>query len=205
MHDDNDQQAPAGKRQQGYVLTSCQHLRSAGCSHFCRSATRNPLVSTEPGGLSASLSRDGSRHRGRGALLYLTYQMQSDIMAPVRRWASGAANSGSAPVLADNPALRNLTAVYELIARSGLTHMRPRFGIDSITVDGREVEVREKAAARTPFGTLLHFSKDTAATQPRVLLVAPLSGHFSTLLRATVRTMLPEHDVFVTDWHNARD
>jgi poly(3-hydroxybutyrate) depolymerase len=151
------------------------------------------------------LSRDGSRHRGLGALLYLAYQMQSDIMAPVRRWVAAAASSGSAPVLADNPALRNLTAVYELIARSGLTHMRPPFGIDSITVGGREVEVREKAAARTPFATLLHFSKDMAAAQPRVLLVAPLSGHFSTLLRATVRTMLPEHDVFVTDWHNARD
>ena len=52
---------------------------------------------------------------------------------------------------------------------------------------------------------MLHFKKDIATTQPRVLLVAPLSGHFATLLRATVRTMLPEHDVFITDWHNARD
>src|SRR6516165_5633700 len=197
--------APAGKRQRSGPIGRRQHVLCAGCSHFCRSATRNPLVSTEPGGLSASLSRDGSRHCGLGALLYLAYQMQSDIMAPVRRWAGAAANSGSARVLADNPALRNLTAVYELIARTGLSHMRPPFGIDSITVDGREVAVREKAAARTPFATLLHFSKDIAAAQPRVLLVAPLSGHFSTLLRATVRTMLPEHDVFVTDWHNARD
>jgi len=52
---------------------------------------------------------------------------------------------------------------------------------------------------------LLHFKKDVAVTQPRVLMVAPLSGHFSTLLRATVRTMLPDHDVYITDWHNARD
>ena len=155
--------------------------------------------------MRASLSRVGSRHCGRGALLYLAYQMQSDIMAPVRRWASAAVSSGNGPLLANHPALRNLTAVYELIARAGLTHMRPPFGIDFITVNGREVEVREKAAARTPFATLLHFSKDMAAAQPRVLLAAPLSGHFSTLLRATVRTMLPEHDVFVTDWHNARD
>ena len=57
----------------------------------------------------------------------------------------------------------------------------------------------------TPFGTLLHFKKDIDMAQPRVLLVAPLSGHFATLLRATVRTMLPEHDVYITDWHNARD
>ena len=101
--------------------------------------------------------------------------------------------------------LRNLTAVYELIARAGLTHTRPPFGIDSSMVGNREVEVHEEAAASTPFGTLLHFKKDIATAQPRVLLVAPLSGHFATLLRATVRTMLPDHDVYITDWHNARD
>jgi polyhydroxyalkanoate depolymerase len=87
----------------------------------------------------------------------------------------------------------------------GLTHTRPPFGIGSITVGNRQVEVHEEAAATTPFATLLHFKKDIATTQPRVLLVAPLSGHFATLLRATVRTMLPDHDVFITDWHNARD
>jgi poly-beta-hydroxyalkanoate depolymerase len=81
-------------------------------------------------------------------LLYLAYQMQSDIMAPVRRWASAAVNSGSAPVLADNPALRNLTAVYELIARTGLTHMRPPFGIDSITINGRERSGKRLQRAR---------------------------------------------------------
>jgi poly(3-hydroxybutyrate) depolymerase len=138
-------------------------------------------------------------------MLYLAYQMQSDVMVPIRTWAGIAANSGGSPLLADHPALRNLTAVYELIARAGLSHTRPPFGIDSILVGDREVAVHEEAAAQTPFGTLLHFKKDTALAQPRVLLVAPLSGHFSTLLRATVRTMLPEHDVFITDWHNARD
>jgi poly(3-hydroxybutyrate) depolymerase len=138
-------------------------------------------------------------------MLYLAYQLQTDIMTPVRAWAGMAAGSGGAPLLSDHPALRNLTAVYELIARAGLTHTRPPFGIDKVTVGNREVEVREEAAARTPFGTLLHFKKDIATAQPRVLLVAPLSGHFSTLLRATVRTMLPDHDVYITDWHNARD
>src|SRR6201996_797639 len=138
-------------------------------------------------------------------MLYLAYQLQSDIMGPVRAWASMAATSGAAPLLSDHPAMRNLTAVYELIARAGLTHTRPPFGIDSITVGNREVEVREEAALTTPFGTLLHFKKDVTTAQPRVLMVAPLSGHFSTLLRATVRTMLPDHDVYITDWHNARD
>jgi poly(3-hydroxybutyrate) depolymerase len=138
-------------------------------------------------------------------MLYLAYQMQSDIMTPVRAWASMAAGSNTPPLLSDHPAMRNLTAVYELIARAGLTHTRPPFGIDTVMVGNREVEVQEEAAASTPFGTLLHFKKDIATAQPRVLLVAPLSGHFATLLRATVRTILPDHDVFITDWHNARD
>jgi poly(3-hydroxybutyrate) depolymerase len=139
-------------------------------------------------------------------MLYLAYQTQSDMMAPFRAWAglALAARGGQQP-LGEGNAMRNLTAVYELIARAGLTHTRPPFGISHVIVGNREVEVHEEAAARTPFGTLLHFKKDIAVTQPRVLIVAPLSGHFATLLRATARTMLPEHDVYITDWHNARD
>ena len=138
-------------------------------------------------------------------MLYLAYQTHSDIMAPVRAWAGMAAAAGGLPLADAHPALRNLTAAYELIARAGLTHCRPAFGIRSVMIGSREVEVREEAAHATPFGTLLHFKKDIAHAQPRVLLVAPLSGHFATLLRATVQTMLPEHDVYITDWHNARD
>jgi poly(3-hydroxybutyrate) depolymerase len=138
-------------------------------------------------------------------MLYLAYQLHSDIMMPLRAWAGMAAHSKGAPLFADHQAMRNLTAAYELIARAGLSHTRPPFGIGSVTVGNREVEVREEAVLTTPFGTLLHFKKDVATEQPRVLLVAPLSGHFATLLRATVKTMLPEHDVYITDWHNARD
>ena len=72
-------------------------------------------------------------------------------------------------------------------------------------MSGEEVAVTERAAHVTPFGTLLHFAKETRLPQPPVLLIAPLSGHFATLVRATVRTMLADHDVYVTDWHNARD
>ncbi|MGO9698726.1 MAG: polyhydroxyalkanoate depolymerase [Xanthobacteraceae bacterium] len=123
----------------------------------------------------------------------------------MKAWATMALAAGRQPLVAENSAIRNLTAAYELVSRMGLTHTRPPFAIRSVNVGNREVEVREEAAHKTPFGTLLHFKKDVAATQPRVLLVAPLSGHFATLLRATVRTMLPEHDVYITDWHNARD
>jgi poly(3-hydroxybutyrate) depolymerase len=138
-------------------------------------------------------------------MLYLAYQAHADIITPMKAWATMALAAGHQPVVADNSAVRNLTAAYELVSRMGLTHTRPPFGIRSVSVGNREVEVREEAAHKTPFGTLLHFKKDLATTQPRVLLVAPLSGHFATLLRATVRTMLPDHDVFITDWHNARD
>ena len=140
-------------------------------------------------------------------MLYQAYQAHSDIMIPVRNWAGAALRTLGQPLagIADNAVLRNLTAAYELIARAGLTHARPPFRIDGVTVGNREVAVNERAALTTPFGTLLHFKKDIDSAQPRVLLVAPLSGHFATLLRGTVRTMLPEHDVYITDWHNVRD
>ncbi|HEY2185309.1 MAG TPA: polyhydroxyalkanoate depolymerase [Xanthobacteraceae bacterium] len=140
-------------------------------------------------------------------MLYLAYQAHTDVMGPVRAWADRALQAiGMRPAgIAGHVVLRNLTAAYELIARAGLSHDRPAFGIDRVTLGNGEVAVRERAVLTTPFGTLLHFRKEADVAQPRVLLVAPLSGHFSTLLRGTVRTMLPEHDVYITDWHNVRD
>ena len=140
-------------------------------------------------------------------MLYQAYQAHADIMVPVRRLASMAAKAvGERLNGSPRPSpLSNLSAAYELIARAGLTHDRPAYGIDSVMVGDREVAVTEAAADVTPFGTLLNFKKNLDQAQPRALLIAPLSGHFATLLRATVRTMLPEHDVYITDWHNARD
>src|SRR5262245_48466159 len=145
--------------------------------------------------------------RGRTRMLYQAYQAHSDIMVPVRTLAGMAVQAfGNTALNGATPAvLRNLTAAYELIARAGLTHTRPAYGIASVMVSNEMVAVTEEAAHTTPFGTLLHFRKDIAAEQPRVLLVAPLSGHFATLLRSTVQTLLPEFDVYITDWHNARD
>jgi poly(3-hydroxybutyrate) depolymerase len=140
-------------------------------------------------------------------MLYQAYQAHSDIMVPVRALAGMALEQTRARMngAAKPSLLSSMTAAYELIARAGLTHVRPAYGIDSITVGKREVAVTEEVAHRTAFGTLLHFKKDIDVAQPRALLIAPLSGHFATLLRATVRTMLPEHDVYITDWHNARN
>jgi len=148
----------------------------------------------------------GPHPRRRRYMLYQAYQAHSDIMVPVRAWAGFALHAfPSAAGITDNVVIKNLTAAYELIARAGLTHVRPPYGIDSVTVGNEQVAVHEEAVLVTPFGTLLRFRKDVDTPQPRVLLVAPLSGHFATLLRNTVRTLLPEHDVYITDWHNARD
>ncbi len=139
-------------------------------------------------------------------MLYLAYQTHADIMVPVRAMAqAGLSALGPLAAAQELKFLRNVTAAYELIARAGLTHSRPPYGIDSVKVGNRDVAVTEETVMSTLFGTLLRFKKDVEIARPQVLVVAPLSGHFATLLRSLVRTMLPEHDVCITDWHNARD
>jgi polyhydroxyalkanoate depolymerase len=96
-------------------------------------------------------------------------------------------------------------AAWEMMARVGLTHHRPSYDIDYVQVGNQTATVTEEPALVTPFATLLHFKKNIDTPQPKVLVVAPLSGHFATLLRGTVQTLLPDHDVYLTDWHNARD
>ena len=139
-------------------------------------------------------------------MLYLAYQTQTDMMEPVRFIASSLAGA-LGPWTGPNDffGFRGLAAGYELLARATFTHVRPSFDIPSVMVGNEDVAVTEVAAMATPFATLVHFKKDVDAPQPRVLVVAPLSGHFATLLRSTVKTLLTDHDVYVTDWHNARD
>lgn len=140
-------------------------------------------------------------------MIYAAYQAQADLFDPVRmaarftRRALGTSLNG----FGETPFMRNFTAALEMVERAGLTHARPSFGVDRVPVGNREVEVSEEVALELPFGSLLHFAKDVDQPQPRILVVAPLSGHFATLLQDTVRTLLPENDVYVTDWANARD
>jgi poly(3-hydroxybutyrate) depolymerase len=139
-------------------------------------------------------------------MLYQAYQFYSDAMVPARSFAQ-LGLSAVTPFMADGNGkwLRNFTAACEIVSRATLTHARPPYGIDTVRVGNRDVTVTEEALTATPFGTLLHFKKDIDQAQPRVLVVAPLSGHFATLLRNTVKTLLTDHDVCITDWHNARD
>ena len=139
-------------------------------------------------------------------MLYLAYQSQDDLVDPFRSVARSMLATLEPWVTAAAPApLRTMAAAYEMIARAELTHTRPPYGIDEVLVGNEMVPVEEKPRFVAPFGTLLHFKKDVATPQPRVLVVAPLSGHFATLLRNTVKTLLSDHDVYITDWHNARD
>ena len=140
-------------------------------------------------------------------MLYDLYQAQDDLTGPVRVLASLTAGwvSQAPRWVKESYAARSLAAGLDVFCNSGITHRRPAFGFDRVMVGNREVEVRERVVHSLPFGDLLRFEKETAIQQPRVLVVAPLSGHFATLLRGTVATLLPEHDVFITDWRNARD
>ena len=139
---------------------------------------------------------------------YPTYQAFADMMLPLRHGAALMNHSLDAwPASGDTSHGRSIRAACELVTLAGLTPVRPPFGIDSVVTEGKPVAVVEEIAAHTPFCSLLHFRKDTtpSAPQPRVLVIAPMSGHFATLLRGTVQTMLAEHDVYITDWHNPRD
>ena len=139
-------------------------------------------------------------------MLYQAYQFQSDLMSPLRILAQHASASLWLQKT-ERSLVRRLSAASEVISRMRLTHARPAYNITSVTVRDEAVPVTEEVVMSAPFGTLLRFRKahNGGEMQPPVLLVAPLSGHFATLLRETARTLLQDHDVFITDWHNARD
>jgi len=141
-----------------------------------------------------------------GAMLYQLYQAKSDLMAPARfgakLWLTFAAEQSFGR---NWPGPRLVAAAADMLANSAVTHKRRPFALEGVQVQNRHVEVRETVVAATPFGDLLRFEKDIATPQPKVLVVAPMSGHFATLLRPTVQTMLADCDVHITDWHNARD
>jgi polyhydroxyalkanoate depolymerase len=144
------------------------------------------------------------------SMLYWGYELQSGVIGPIRLAATGA--MGALNVFRNarfEELLRPAGAAWELLSRMTLRHKRPPFGIDSITTADGEVPIVEETVMSTPFATLVHFRRgeraQTVLGLPRVLVVSPLSGHFATLLRDTVRTLLPDHEVYITDWHNARD
>ncbi|MDB5838898.1 MAG: phaZ [Herminiimonas sp.] len=146
-------------------------------------------------------------------MLYQFHEMNRTLLSPLVQWAEASSKLFSNPIspLAHTPFSQRIAASYELMFRLGKDYEKPPFNINSTVIDGDvTVTVFEEVAEHKSFCRLLHFKKDLnakqAATlkQPTVLLVAPLSGHHSTLLRDTVRELLPNHDVYITDWTDAR-
>jgi polyhydroxyalkanoate depolymerase len=139
-------------------------------------------------------------------MLYQLYEAQQTALRPWRL-ATGLTKMAldAVPRWTDTPVGRYQSAWCEMVMHTQLTHTRPSMGIEAITAGGRRVPVHEEATLSTPFARLVHFRKELTREEPRVLVVAALSGHFATLLRDTVQTLLPDHDVYLAEWGNARD
>src|SRR5215813_10672450 len=120
------------------------------------------------------------------SMLYQAYQNHMDLTEP---WRTGAASAlkylNLVPQGTSDRLVARLAAALELISRSSLTYTRPAYGIESVQIGNRHLAVSEEVTYATPFGSLLRFRKEDGPDQPKVLLVAPMSGHFATLLRGT--------------------
>jgi poly(3-hydroxybutyrate) depolymerase len=140
-------------------------------------------------------------------MLYDAYQAQQDFLAPVRAGADlfKTAFGDTALGPATNYMLRSMAAGAEIVSRSHMIHERPDYAIGSVMVAGKPTVVIEEVALKMPFGDLVHFRKEGNLHQPKVLLAAPMAGHFPTLLRGTAQTLLADHDVYITDWKSGRD
>ncbi len=147
-------------------------------------------------------------------MLYQIYETQRSFMEPFSDMAQTAAKLLSNPgnVIGQTPMAQRMAAGYDLFHRLGKDYEKPEFGIHTVDVDGVDVAIHERIEISKPFCQLLRFKRYSDDThtlsklkgQPPVLIVAPLSGHYATLLRDTVRTMLGGHKVYITDWKNAR-
>jgi poly(3-hydroxybutyrate) depolymerase len=153
------------------------------------------------------------RHR-EPAMLYHLHEFQRAMLSPLAHWSQASARILSTPGswLSHWPGANRLAAGYELLYRLGKAYEKPEFGIRSVAAHGHEVPIVEYKVLQKPFCNLVRFKRfsDDPATiadlkdDPVVLVVAPLSGHHATLLRDTVRTLLVDHKVYITDWIDAR-
>ena len=139
-------------------------------------------------------------------MLYNAYEMQKSLLAGASAMADFSAGVLSNPA---NPFSyfgggQILSSALEVFAHAAAPRGKPAFGLDFTTIDGKTVEIHEEIALRKPFGQLLHFKRKGVEGGPKLLIVAPMSGHYATLLRGTVERMLPVADVYITDWRDAK-
>jgi len=142
---------------------------------------------------------------------YYAYEFAHAVLSPMRMGVHGMHTMLDWPFnpFGQTPMGRHMAAACELFENVTRRYGKPEFGLKTARVGNVEVPVREHVVAATPFCNLLHFEREVPNTDkrydPKVLVVAPMSGHYATLLRGTVKAMLPEHEVYVTDWIDARD
>lgn len=143
-------------------------------------------------------------------MLYQLYELNHAAVAPLRAAAEFGLLTLRNPLnpFGDTVPGRNLAAAWDLFETITRRYGKPRFGLDETSIDGRPVPVIERTVWERPFCKLIHFERETSAIkglkQPRLLIVAPMSGHYATLLRGTVEAMLPHCDTYITDWADAR-
>ena len=142
-------------------------------------------------------------------MFYQLYELNHAALQPYRALAD------ATKLFYDNPLNpfsqtiigRSITAGCELFERTTRTYGKPVFNLPTTVVDGEEVEIREKIVWSKPFCNVIHFKRALSskrAADPKILVVAPMSGHYATLLRGTVEALLPHADVYITDWVDAR-
>jgi poly(3-hydroxybutyrate) depolymerase len=147
-------------------------------------------------------------------MLYQVYETQRSLFEPFAEFAQAAAKLYNNPIspLSQTSLAHRISATYDLIYRLGKDYEKPQFGIQSVQVLGADVAIQERVEINKPFCELRRFKRYTSdiealkvlKSQPVVLVVAPLSGHYATLLRDTVKNLLADHKVYITDWKNAR-
>ncbi len=140
-------------------------------------------------------------------MLYSGYEISRWAAQPVLSSAGAVARSlrGLPPSIRSKPVVSHAWAASEVVSKMRATHDRPSFGIESVWVDAEQYAVTEHETSFSPFASRIHFRKSVDLVQPRVLIVGPLSGHFATLIRPTVTSLLSDFDVHVLTWNNARD
>lgn len=143
-------------------------------------------------------------------LAYMMYEAGHMLLAPARATSDATRLLFKNPVnpLTYTPYGRSVAAGCELFERTTRRYGKPIFGLDETVVDGKPVVVTERFVWERPFCKLIHFDRALGPrqrSQPKILMVAPMSGHYATLLRGTVETFLPTHEVYITDWADARN
>ena len=145
-------------------------------------------------------------------MLYHAHEITHAALAPLKKLSQAGQVIYSSPLnpMSYTPFGKSMAAACEVFDRMTKRYARPDWGIADTEINGKTVSITIDTRLCTPFCDLIHFHKENFAAKntgktPKVLMIAPLSGHYATLLRGTVRAMLPEHDVYMTDWHDARD